>query len=332
MTGRKRDYYEVLGLSRDADENAIKRAYRKLAKKYHPDTNAGSARAEELFKEVTEAYEVLSDPEKKKLYDRFGHAAFDGSMAGGPGDGQGAYGYGGPESGGFYQEFHFGGDDDMDDILKRFFGGGFGSASGAGSGSGFYRNGSAGFGGRDGADLQAEITVSFDEAAFGCEKTVNLTDPSGQQGKSRTVKVRIPAGIDTGKTIRLRGQGMPGRGGGSDGNLLLKVTVAEKPGFERRGQDVYTTISIPYTKAVFGGETTVQTLYGTSRCRIPEGVQSGTKLRLRGKGIVSMNDPKSYGDQYVVVQIQVPRNLSEAAKRKLREFEKLCGGEGRSVA
>lgn len=328
----KRDYYEVLGVKRDADDNTIKKAFRKLAKKYHPDTNAGNAQAEARFKEVNEAYDVLSSPEKRKLYDQFGHAAFE---EGGPGRGDGgSYRYAGP--GGSYQEFHFEGGN-MEDILKEFFGGGGFSGRGfAGrdgfDGRGFAGNGgfkSGGFsGGRDGADLQAELVVGFDEAAFGCDKTINL----GAEGKGGSLKVHIPAGIDTGKTIRLRGKGRPGSGGGSNGDLLLKIVVEDKPGFARKGMDVYTTVWVPFSTAVLGGEAKVPTLYGNVLCRIAEGTQSGTKIRLRGKGIVSMTDPKTCGDQYVTVQIQVPRGLNEAAKKKLQEFDAACGYGKRRMA
>lgn len=332
--GKKRDYYEVLGVDRTADDSAIKKAYRKLAKKYHPDTNAGSAQAEERFKEVTEAYDILSDPEKRKLYDRFGHAAFDGSTEGNSGAGSGDYGrtgswrYAGPD--GSFREYHFEGNDmDMDDILKNMFsgfgGGGHGFGSSGFDGGGF-EGGAYGRGGfaRNGSDAEAEISVSFDEAVFGCEKVIRL---SGADGSAKSLKVRIPAGIDTGKSIRLRGKGMPGSGGGKDGDLLLKVTVGSRPGFERRGMDVYTTVNVPYTTAVFGGEAVVQTLYGNVVCKIAEGTQSGTKIRLRGKGIVSMKDPGTYGDQYAEVQIRVPKNLNEEARQKLREFERACRNE-----
>lgn len=316
----KRDYYEVLGVNRNADNNTIKKAYRKLAKKYHPDTNTGNAQAEEKFKEVTEAYDILSDPEKRKLYDQFGHAAFDGT-------GADAYGYG--EPGGNYQEYHFN-SDDVDDILKNFFGGGF---RGNGFGGSSFRNGGfqdAGFYSdddgfcRNGADLQTEISIGFDDAVFGCEKVVHLNRADGYGSAGSSLKVRIPAGIDNGKSIRLRGKGMPGRGGGKPGDLLISVNVGSKPGFERQSMDVYTTVNIPFTTAVFGGEVTVDTLYGKVACRIAKGTQSGKKIRLRGKGVVSMQDSNIYGDQYVTVQIQVPRNLSEEAKQKLREFEKAC--------
>lgn len=324
----KRDYYEVLGLQKNADQAAIKKAYRKLAKKYHPDTNAGNPQAEEKFKEVTEAYTILSDPEKKKLYDQFGHAAFDGSAPGQ--DGAGSYTY--REPGGGYQEFHFEGDN-VDDILKNLFGGagGFGGGFGHGFGSSFH---SSGFGGQqwseDGSDIQSEISVTFDEAAFGADKVVRLTDGSGQ-GET-ALKVHIPAGIDTGKTIRLRGKGMPGRNGGKPGDLLLKVKAGSKPGFERKGADVYTTASIPFTTAVLGGEIMVDTLYGKVICKVRPGTQSGSKIRLKDKGIPVMNGGSQKGSQYVTIQIQVPKNISEEAKKKLKEFEEACGGRGKGAA
>ena len=379
--GAKRDYYEVLGISRSADKDAIKKAYRKMAKKYHPDSNEGNPDAEEKFKEVTEAYNVLSDPEKKKLYDQFGHAAFE-EGAGGAGYGGGGFngnggfdgsgfggfgGFGNSHSGayrspdGSYQEFHFEGGD-MDDILKNLFGGGFGGGSNSGKagsahgfgGSGFghsgfengsFRsgfNGSFGSGGFDGTgygdgfgnscnsgfsgshqqkgqDLNAEISISFNEAAFGCDKLINLSgaDGSGKQ----TLKVHIPAGIDNGKSIRLRGKGNLGYGGAPAGDLLLKVHVGERSGFERKGTDVYTIVNVPFITAALGGEAKVQTLNGQVMCRIPEGTQSGSKIRLKGKGIQAMGKAGVYGDLYVTVQVQVPRNLSEESKRRLREFD-----------
>ena len=393
--GAKRDYYEVLGISRSADKDAIKKAYRKMAKKYHPDSNEGNPDAEEKFKEVTEAYNVLSDPEKKKLYDQFGHAAFE-EGAGGAGYGGGGFngnggfdgsgfggfgGFGNSHSGayrspdGSYQEFHFEGGD-MDDILKNLFGGGFGGGSNSGKagsahgfgGSGFghsgfengsFRsgfNGSFGSGGFDGTgygdgfgnscnsgfrgshqqkgqDLNAEISISFNEAAFGCDKLINLSgaDGSGKQ----TLKVHIPAGIDNGKSIRLRGKGNLGYGGAPAGDLLLKVHVGERSGFERKGTDVYTIVNVPFITAALGGEAKVQTLNGQVMCRIPEGTQSGSKIRLKGKGIQVMGKAGVYGDLYVTVQVQVPRNLSEESKRRLREFDtstRMAGTRGSRTA
>lgn len=331
--GAKRDYYEVLGVPRNADDAAIKKAYRRLAKKYHPDTNAGDAKAEEKFKEVTEAYNILSDKEKRKLYDQFGHAAFDRSggesaygfgSQGGPGN-YSYYSYSGP--GGFKEgSFHFGGDDIFGDIFGDFFGGSKGQSS-RGQGSRSYHFYHDGFDGQNfeqkGSDLHGKVSVTFEEAVFGCEKTISLTNPGGS---SQNLRVRIPAGIDTGKTIRLGGKGNPGIGGGAPGDLLLEVQVGEKPGFERKGMDVYTTVTVPFTTAVLGGEAVVPTLYGNVVCKIREGTQSGTKIRLRGKGIVSMKDSSVHGDQYTKIEISVPRNLSPEAKKKLKEFEQLCRG------
>ena len=160
---------------------------------------------------------------------------------------------------------------------------------------------------------------------------IRLQNPSDPKNGVQSLQVHIPAGIDTGKSIRLKGKGAPGVNGGDPGDLLLKVTVAGKPGYERKGSDVYTTVRIPYTTAVFGGEAVVNTLYGNVICKIREGTQSGSKIRLRGKGIVSMKNPSVYGDQYVTVQIEVPTNLNPAAKQKLKEFEALCAGRARTA-
>ena len=204
------------------------------------------------------------------------------------------------------------------------FGGGFGdgfSGGNSGFGDGFSGTGSS-FGGR-GSDLHADITVSFDEAALGGDKVINLSDPSAP-GRTQSLQVHIPAGIDDGQSIRLRGKGQMGRNGQA-GDLLLKVKIAEKPGFERKGMDVYTTVNVPFSTAVLGGEAKVHTLYGDVICKVREGTQSGSKIRLRGKGIVSMKNPQVHGDHYVTVQVQVPRNITPEARRKLREFEQACG-------
>lgn len=342
----KTDYYDVLGINKNADEKTIKKAYRKLAKKYHPDINPGDSNAEAKFKEVTEAYEVLSDPEKKKLYDRFGHAAFDGTgnAQSGPYGNNGGFGgfsdFGG--SGGFhggtyrsnngngYQEFHFEGGD-MGDIFENFFGGGFKKSGfrGGFSQNGNFNNGfngnsrqNGGFGNRQsyqtkGSDVHADIKVSFDAAAFGKKETIHLKD---ENGKVQALEVNIPAGIETGQSIRLKGKGTPGYNGGTAGDLFLKVTVSEKPGFKRDGQDIFNTVTIPFITAVLGGDVTVPTIYGNVRCSIKSGTQSGSKLRLRGKGIVSMKNSSVHGDQYTMIEVQVPKNLSPKAKQKLMEF------------
>ena len=325
---QKRDYYEVLGVNKSATDAEIKKAYRKLAKKYHPDMNKDDPKAEELFKEVTEAYEVLNDKEKRKLYDQFGHAAFDegagqggayssggfggtGGFGGFGSSGFGGKGFGGFGSGGFhfngnsgdgYQEYYYTGDN-LDDIFDGFFGG---------SRKGRSRS-------RDGEDVLAKVDVSFEEAALGADKVIRFRAPDGSE---QSLQVHIPAGIDSGQKIRLKGKGMPGQNGGGAGSLFLEVTVQSKPGFERRGMDIYTTVEIPFETAVLGGETIVPTLNGRVSCKIKEGTQCGTKIRLKGKGIVSMKNPSQKGDEYAVIQIRVPKNLSADAKQKLQEYAK----------
>ena len=364
----KRDYYELLGLAKGADPSAIKKAYRKLAKKYHPDTNPGDKEAEKKFKEITEAYNVLSDPEKKKLYDQFGHAAFDqsgaaggtdtsgfyggfygsgfgGAGSDGTGSGSNGFGSGGFSGGGFtgnggYQEYHFEGGN-MDDMFGDIFGNMFHGGTSRKTSSGFGRSSFGGNGFSDGvhsgfqsgnfqskgSDLNAEVTVGFDEAAFGGKKVIRL---QSSNGGVQNYEVNIPAGIESGKSIRLKGKGYPGVGGGEAGDLLLKVNVQDKPGYKREGRDIYTTVNISFTTAVFGGEAKVHTIYGDVLCNIKPGTQSGTKIRLRGKGIVAMNNPSVHGDEYATVQIEVPTNLTPEARRKLKEFEQECNGSRRS--
>ncbi len=198
-------------------------------------------------------------------------------------------------------------------------------------GQGFHSGfGGSGFGGHSqekGSDLRSEVSISFEDAAFGCDKMIRLSNPSGSG--SQTLQVHVPAGIENGKSIRLKGKGNPGFNGGEAGDLLLKVNIQPKPGYERNGMDVYTTTEIPFTTAVFGGEAKVSTLYGDVICRIPEGAQTGRKIRLKGKGIVSMKNPSVHGDQYVTIRIQVPQNLSPEAKEKLREFQQVCRNDER---
>ena len=365
-----KNLYHVLGVSKDASEAEIKSAYRKLARKYHPDLNKDDKDAAEKFKEVSCAYDILGDKEKRQKYDN-NEIDSDGKPTGfGAGMGGGAYGFGGgnPFQGGFsgsytgpngsYQEYHFQGGEDMDDILKNLFGNfhsqggsrrsGFHSSGSTGSKgySGFYSQGAGshgfhgfqdqGFGGFDfgqggsysskGSDVHADIHVSFDEAAFGGKKLIHLQDSTGAV---QSYEVNIPAGIETGKSIRLRGKGSPGAGGGEAGDLLLKVTVDEKPGFRREGMDVYTTVQVPFTTAVFGGEVKIRTLTGEVLCKIKPGTQSGTKIRLKGKGIVSLSNSSVHGDQYAVVEIAVPKNLDPEARQKLKEFEAALEKSGR---
>lgn len=313
----KKDYYASLGLRKGADEKEIKKAYRKLAKQYHPDTNPGNAQAEMRFKEVTEAYNVLSDQEKRKLYDEFGHAAFDGSMGSDPyktaeefrkarnyenyGGFQDTRGY---DRGSGWQgqtEFHFTGSN-TDDMFRDMFGGEWNFWEGSTKE------------GYKGGDLESELTISFDEAVLGCDKRIRLQGDGVQ-----SLQVHIPAGIEDGRKIRLQGKGQSVRGG-QPGDLYLRIHVREKAGFERKGMDIYTTAAIPYTTAVFGGEVQVKTVYGNVNVRVPAGTQCGSKIRLRGKGVVSMQDSSQYGDEYVTIQIQVPKILSAREKEALMGY------------
>lgn len=356
----KRDYYDVLGVSRNASADEIKRAYRKLAKKYHPDSNSGGKQAENSFKEATEAYSILSNTEKRKQYDQYGHAAFQEGFS--PNDftgkgfsqnGWGANPYGQQSNGawsngdGSYHEFHFNGNpDDMEDIFRSFFSqGGFGKNTRSGfyhssdfydefSGSPYGNYGTSsdssyhGFSEGiypDSLDLEAEITVSFDEAALGAKKRFRFQD---QAGADHTYEVSIPAGIESGKTIRLRGKGLSSSKDGRRGDLLLRVSVSHKPGWKREGLDLYTTVSIPFTTAVFGGEVPIQTIHGTVLCKIKPFTQSGTKIRLRRKGISSGQNNAVRGDHYVTVQIAVPQSLDRESAAKLREFERAYAKKG----
>ena len=359
----KRDYYEVLGIQKGASEDEIKKAYKKLARKYHPDMNPGDKEAEEKFKEVNEANEVLSDPEKKARYDQFGFAGVDPNY--GAGAGGGAYGGG----------FDFG---DLGDIFGSFFGGGFGG--------GQRRNPNAP---QRGESIRASVSVSFTEAAFGCEKSVTLerseqcptckgngcapgTTPeicpdchgtgtvqtrrqtpmgvfasngpcrkcggtgrlihqpcpdcrgTGAVRKRKTIKVAIPAGIDHGQTISLRGQGNAGKNGGPAGDLLITVMVQPHELFRRDGVDVFCEAPITFTQAVLGAELEIPTIDGKVKYSIPEGTQTGTVFRLKGKGIPVLNG-RGRGDQYVTVTIETPRNLNKEQKEALRNFSEAVG-------
>ena len=363
MAENKRDYYEILGLQKGASEEEIKKAYKKLARKYHPDMNPGDKSAEEKFKEVNEANEVLSDPEKKARYDQFGFAGVDPTY--GAGAGGGAYGGAG---------FDFG---DLGDIFGSFFGGGFGGGART-------RNGP-----QRGDSIRASVAISFTEAAFGCEKEVTLerseqcptckgngcapgTTPevcpdcrgsgvvmrsqrtpfgvmqsqmpcqkcggtgkiihqpcqechgSGSIRHRRTIKVSIPAGIDDGQTISLRGQGHAGRNGGPSGDLLITVMVRPHDIFRREGTAVFCEAPITFAQAVLGGELEIPTIDGKVKYAIPEGTQTGTVFRLKGKGIPVLNG-RGRGDQYVTVTIETPTNLNKEQKEALRKFDATLG-------
>ena len=367
MPEQKRDYYEVLGVSKGASDDEIKKAYRKLAKKYHPDMNPGDKEAEAKFKEVNEAYSILSDSEKRARYDQFGHAGVDPNYgAGGPGGGFGGFDMG---------------DIDLGDIFGSFFGGGFGGFGGSASSR---RNGP-----QKGESLRASLTISFEEAAFGCEKEINLnrteeceachgsgaepgttaetcpdcrgtgvvrvqqrtggfafssTAPcsrcrgtgkiihtpckacggSGSVKKTKRVTVSIPAGIDDGQAISLRGQGNAGKNGGPAGDLIVAVHVKPHPQFHRDGTTVLYEQPVTFYQAVMGAELEIPTIDGKVKYTLPEGTQSGTTFRLKGKGIPSING-RGRGDQYVTVYIETPKNLNKEQKEALRKFAEAMG-------
>ena len=363
MAEQKRDYYEVLGVSRGASEDEIKKAYKKMARKYHPDLNPGDKSAEEKFKEVNEAYEVLSDADKKARYDQYGHAGVD------PNFGAGGFG------GGFDGSFDFG---DLGDIFGSFFGGGFGG--------GRRTNPNAP---QRGESIRMSIAISFEEAAFGCEKAVTVeryetcdtchgngcapgTSPevcpdchgtgtvqvrrqtpmgvfatsapcakcggkgriihqpckdcrgSGMVRKKKTIQASIPAGIDNGQTISIRGQGNAGKNGGPAGDLLITITVRPHELFRREGTSVLCEAPITFTQAVLGAELEIPTIDGKVKYTLPEGTQSGTTFRLKGKGIPSING-RGRGDQYVTVYIETPKNLNKEQKEALKKFAETMG-------
>ena len=358
----KRDYYDVLGVDKSADEASIKKAYRSLAKKYHPDMNPGDAEAEVKFKEVNEAYAILSDPQKKQQYDQFGHAAFE---QGGPGAGGGFGGFEG-----------FGG---FGDIFSDIFGGGFGGSSSA------RRNAPT-----RGDDVGATVNITFEEAAFGVKKDVSFnriqrcgdcggsgaekgTHPetcsvcggSGQRrvmqrmmgmqfqstttcdacrGTGKIVKnpcsncrgtgfvkiskklgVSIPAGIDDGERIALRGEGCDGRNGGPTGDLIITVRVKRHSVFERDGYNIYCEVPITVAEATLGAEITVPTLEGNIQYTIPEGTQPGTQFTIKQKGIPYVNNTSRRGDLIFTANVEIPRGLSEKQKDHMRAFADSCG-------
>lgn len=303
----KRDYYDVLGIPKQASNQEIKKAYRKLAKKYHPDTNPGDEEAEKLFKEVTEAYNVLSDEEKRKLYDQFGHAAFDGDT-----DSYESHFRSGNSENGTHREYYYSGN--MDDIFDDVFGSFFNRGRRTNP---FASEEDFDFGSSRAADITSEITVSFREAALGCEKRISFDD-----GSLGSLDVKIPAGIAEGQSIRLKGKGRSGRNGKA-GDLIIKNHIRNDSRFSRDGKDVYITKNIPFTTAALGGEVNVDTLYGIVRCKVPAGSQPGSKLRLKNKGIVSMKNKNSYGDEYVIIQVDVPKNLTERERKLLQGFQEI---------
>ena len=351
----KRDYYEVLGINKGASDDEIKKAYRRLAKQYHPDLNKDNPDAADKFKEASEAYDVLSDSEKRSRYDQFGHAGVD------PNEGFGGGGYGGG-FGGF----------DVGDIFESFFGGGFGGGRAR-------RNGPA-----RGRDIQQAIELTFEEAAFGCKKKITIirgekctecsgsgakkgTSPekcsrcngtgqvrsvqntpfgqfastsacnqcggkgttikepcsmcngSGQTRERRVIEVDIPKGIDHGQTFAVHGEGEAGTRGGGNGDLLITVYVKESSVFRRDGFNVYVDVPITFVQATLGCEIEIPTIDGKVLQKIPEGTQPGTKFRLKGRGIPSTRGA-SRGDQYVRIIVEIPKNLSTKQREILQKF------------
>ena len=366
MAENKRDYYEVLGVSRDADEATLKKAYRTLAKKYHPDANPGDKEAEQKFKEASEAYSVLSDPQKRKQYDQFGHAAFDGGAGGGAG-------YGG-----------FGGFDgaDMGDIFGDIFGDFFGGRSS--------RGGSRYNGPMRGANVQTSVRLSFEEAIFGCEKEIEIKEEcaschgtgakagtsketcskcngkgkimytqqtmfgtmqnvqtcpdcggtgqiikekcpdcrgTGYITRRKKLKVTIPAGIDDGQCIRMSGAGEPGTNGGERGDLLVEAVVSKHPVFVRKDMNIYSTVPISFAKAALGGPIIIKTVDGQVEYEVKAGTQTDTKVRLKGKGVPSLRNKAVRGDHYVTLVVQVPERMNEEQRQALRRFDELMTGK-----
>ena len=359
MAEQKRDYYEVLGVAKNAGDGEIKKAYRVLAKKYHPDMNPGDKEAEKKFKEASEAYAVLSDSDKRRQYDQFGHAAFEGGGAGGGG-------------------FDFSGMD-FGDIFGDIFGDFFGGSSRRSSN-----------GPMKGANVLASVRITFEEAVFGCEKELELvlkddcpechgsgakpgTKPEtcakcGGKGKvimtqqslfgmvqnvqtcpdcrgtgkivkekcahchgngyvsnKKKISVSIPAGIDHGQSVRIREKGEPGVNGGPRGDLLVEVLITSHPIFQRQDMNIYSTAPISFAQAALGGEIRISTIDGDVLYSVKPGTQTDTRIRLKGKGVPSLRNKNIRGDQYVTLVVQVPTSLSAEAKEALRKYDEVSG-------
>jgi curved DNA-binding protein len=311
-----RDYYETLGVPKTASEDEIRSAFRKLARKYHPDVAKDKKAAEEKFKQINEAYEVLSDPEKRKKYDQLGEhwnqpGAGFGHGGAQPGGGFQQYQWGGGNGGGV--EFEFGGTG-FSDFFEQFFGGGRGR-------SGFGGFGQRAPGAERGSDVEADIMVPLEEALQGATRTISLRRAGSD--KVETYQVKIPRGVHEGQRIRLAGQGEAGERGGKSGDLFLRVRLAKHPDFRVEGSDLIHEIKIKPWQAVLGTELKIPTLEGDVRLKIPPGTQGGQRFRLRGRGLPTGAGGR--GDLYVIAQINVPKKITERARELWQELAKLHG-------
>lgn len=318
-----KDYYTTLGVARDASPEDIKKAFRKLARQYHPDVAKDKKVAEAKFKEINEAHEVLSDPEKRRKYDELGANWQSGGyeQQAGP-RGGGTWSRRGPAG----EEFHFGGTG-FSDFFEQFFGrsssgAGFEDMFGRGRGGGARAHSEEDFP-QPGADIEGDISVTLDEVSKGSTRTVSLqrTDPRTGEKQTQTFKVRIPPGVHQGQSIRVRGQGHPGSGGGAAGDLYLRVRVAAHPEFTVQGADLYHDLELAPWEAVLGTQVVVPTLDGNIKLRIPPGTSSGRQLRVRGQGLPSGQDG-TRGDLYAVVKIELPETLTPREKELWEELQR----------
>jgi curved DNA-binding protein len=318
MAVQFRDYYETLGVAKTASEDEIKSAFRKLARKYHPDVAKDKKEAEEKFKQINEAYEVLSDPEKRRKYDQLGEnwnqpGGFQPPPQWGGGQRGGGFHGAGGENGGV--EFEFGGTG-FSDFFEAFFGGGRGrSAFG-----GFGQRGSMA---ERGSDVEADIMVTLEEALHGSTRQVSLRRAGSE--KTETYQVKIPRGVREGQRIRLAGQGEAGERGGKSGDLFLRVRLARHPDFSVEGSDLVHEVKIAPWQAVLGDQIIVPTLEGNARLKLPPGTQGGQRFRLRGRGLPGVSGQR--GDLYVVVQITVPKKLSDSEQKLWEQLAQLHGSE-----
>ena len=285
-----KDFYKTLGVEKGASDSEIKSAYRKMALKWHPDKHKGDKEAEKKFKEINEAYEVLSDKQKRQQYDTFGSAGANGFQ--GFGGGSGGFNFNGFQGQGNANAFS--------DIFEAFFGGGFG---------GMNPNAP-----RRGSDIEASIQITFNDAAFGCEKELEISAPDGQGGRVKErVKVKIPAGITNRSTIRVSGKGGKGIRGGSNGDLYITLLVERHPNFVRSGADVHSEIKIHMLQALLGTELEVDTIHGPEKVKIPAGTQHGTVFKVSGKGTKQLNSDKM-GNHMAKILVEIPKKLSKKEK------------------